>query len=167
MIRQNAAILQPEDVVENHLEKVTAIPSETERFKLLGPYNEKMKVWGKDLLKNERVLTCGQCALVCGPSIDECANRYSMLSEGGFVVPGPNDEVTVVESYEEAVKMREKYLPKVPLTDTLKDFAISTVMWHAYYGGVEPKSVIGGFTYGRKLKQAVRDKIRGHLEASN
>jgi dissimilatory sulfite reductase (desulfoviridin) alpha/beta subunit len=66
---------------------------------------------GKDLIKNERILTCGNCSIVCGPSVEECQNRYSLLTEGGFVVPGPNDEVTVVESYEEAVKMREKYTP--------------------------------------------------------
>ncbi len=163
MIRQNAAILQSEDIVEDHLAKVTASKSETERFALLDSYNEKMKVVGKSLLKNERVLTCGQCALVCGPTVEECQNRYSLLTEGGYVVPGPGGEVTVVDSYEEAVKMREKYLPKIPLKDTIKDFAVSSVMWHAYYGGVEPKSVIGGIAYDRKLKKAVSQKITGHL----
>jgi len=165
-IRQNAAILQSEQVVEDHLAKADAAKSETERFELLHSYNEKMKVVGRDLIKNERILTCGQCALVCGPTIEECANRYSMLQEGGFVVPGPNDEVTVVDSYEEAVKMREKYSRKIPLSDTLKDVAISTVMWHAYYGGIEPKSVFGGAKYKRKLKKAVSDKVSGHRETA-
>jgi ferredoxin len=165
IIRQNATHLQPEDVVEGHLEKVANAKSETERFKLLDPYMKKMGVVGTGLMKNERVLTCGQCALVCGPTIEECSNRYSMLQEGGFVVPGPNDEVTIVETYEEAMKMREKYLPKVPLKDTLKDFAISTVMWHKYYGGIEPKSEIGGVLYDRKLKKAVSQKVTGHLNS--
>ena len=82
------------------------------------------------LLKNERVLTCGQCALVCGPSVAECRKRFKMLEGGGFVVPGPNDEVTIVDTYEEACAMRKQYMPTVAATDMLKDFAASTVMWH-------------------------------------
>jgi hypothetical protein len=53
-----------------------------------------------------------------------------MLEGGGFVVPGPNDEVTIVDTYEEACAMRKQYMPTVAATDMLKDFAASTVMWH-------------------------------------
>ena len=48
----------------------------------------------------------------------------------------------------------------------IKDLAISTVMWHAYYGGIEPKSIIGGAIYDRKLKKAVSDKVTGHLDTA-
>ena len=34
-------------------------------------------------IENPNVLTCGQCALVCGPDINESAKRLRMLREGG------------------------------------------------------------------------------------
>ena len=166
LIRQTAALLQPEELIEGHLEKVAHAENETERFKLLGPFMDRLNVVGRKLLKNERILTCGQCALVCGPSLDECRKRYDLLMSGGFVVPGPDNEVTVVKTYEAAVKMREKYLPKIPLTDQLLDFARSSVMWHAYYGGVEPKSLVKGLLYDRRLKKAVASRITGHQDTS-
>ncbi len=166
-IRQTAYFLRPEEMIEGHLEKATNAKSETERFKLLGGFMKKTEAVGKELLKNERILTCGQCALVCGPSIDECRKRYNKLTEGGFVVDGPNNEVAVVKTYEEALKMREKYLPEIPLKDQLLDFAKSSVMWHAYYGGVEPKSLIKGFLYDRKLKKAVAQELPGHAKTMN
>ncbi len=166
LIRQTAALLQPEELIESHLESVAHAGNETERFKRLGPFMDRLNVVGRKLLKNERILTCGQCALVCGPSIDECRNRYNALMEGGFVVDGPDNEVTVVKTYEEALKMRARNSPKIPLKDRVKDFILSGAMWHAYYGGVEPKSMISGFVYDRKLKKAVTDRITGHFDTS-
>lgn len=164
-IRQVGFITRERDFIEGYLEKADNAKSETERFKLLGPFMKELNVVGADLMKNERVLTCGQCSLTCGPSVEECQNRYSLLLEGGFVVPGPHNEVTVVDSYEEAVKMREKYTPKVPLTDAIKDAAMLASMFIKLYGGIEPKSIIGGRKYDRKLKKAVAQKITGHVDS--
>jgi len=38
----------------------------------------------------------------------------------------------------------------------LKDHVMLGAMWGAYYGGLEPKSVIGDFLYDRKLKKRVQ-----------
>jgi len=43
-------------------------------------------------IENPNVLTCGQCALVCGPTIQESAKRLKLLREGGIVVPGKDGE---------------------------------------------------------------------------
>jgi ferredoxin len=161
IIRETACVLQPEEFIESYCDEVEESESETERFKKLKWFADKLGAKSPGLLKNERILTCGQCALVCGPTIDECHKRYNLLINGGFVVPGPNNESTVVKTYEEALEMRKKYLPKVPVSDMIKDFAASTVMWHQYYAGIEPKSVIGGITYDRKLKKAVKDRKPG------
>jgi hypothetical protein len=164
IIREIAFSLQPEELIENYCNEVEEIGSEPERFRKLIWFARQLGAKSPGLLKNERILTCGQCALVCGPTLEECRKRFGLLQEGGFVVPGPNNEVTVVDSYEQACEMRKKYLPKVPVLDQVKDFAASTVMWHQYYGGIEPKSIIGGALYSRRLKKAVRDQIGGNRE---
>lgn len=93
--------------------------------------------------------------------------RYDLLQNGGFVVPGPDNEATVADTYEKACEMREKYTPRIPLTDQIKDFAASTVMWHQYYGGIEPRSIIAGSAYERKLHKAVEQRLHGHSENKN
>jgi len=157
VIRQTACILQPEELIENHLEQLEETESETERFELLKTFARKVGAKSPELLKHERVLTCGQCALVCGPTLDETQKRYNTLINGGFVVPGPDNEVTVVDTYEKACEMRKKYTPKIPRSDLIKDAAASFIMWHQYYGGIEPKSILQNFVYQRKLKKALRD----------
>jgi len=164
IIRNVGFKLQPEELIENYCNEVEKIQSETERFKKLLWFANQLCVKSPGLLKNERILTCGQCALVCGPTLEECRKRVNMLLNGGFVVPGPNNEATVVDTYEKACEMRKKYLQKVSVMDKIKDFAGSIVMWHQYYGGIEPKSVIGGIIYEWKLKEAVNRKIKGHKE---
>jgi hypothetical protein len=167
LIRNVAFNLQPEDLIESYCDDVEETPSETERFRKLRWFADQVGTKSPGLLKNERILTCGQCALVCGPSLEECRKRFDLLQHGGFVVPGPNHEAVVVDTYEKACEMRRKYLSSVPVTDMIRDFAASTVMWHQYYGGIEPRSVIAGIAYERKLNQAVRAKLRGHKEAGN
>jgi len=164
LIRNVAFKLQPEEFIESYCSDVEQTPSETERFQKLLRFAGQLGVKNPGLLKNERVLTCGQCALVCGPTRAECRKRFGLLENGGFVVPGPNQEATVVKTYDQACETRKKYTPKVPVTDMIKDFAASTVMWHQYYGGIEPKSVVQGFLYNRKLKRAVAEKLDGHKD---
>ena len=164
LIRNVAFQRQPEGVIESYCDDVEHTPSETERFQKLLRFAGQLGVKNPGLLKNERVLTCGQCALVCGPTRAECRKRFGLLENGGFVVPGPNQEATVVKTYDQACETRKKYTPKVPVTDMIKDFAASTVMWHQYYGGIEPKSVVQGFLYNRKLKRAMAEKLDGHKD---
>lgn len=162
-IKQLISQLHPKDVLEEHLQKLDNAKSETERFKLWGPIMEAIGVTGKNLFKNEQIITCGNCCTICGPTVDECANRYHTLIESGFVVPGPDGEVVNVDSYEEAVKMRKKYQPQIPATDMVKDFFISAVLYHKHFFGVEPKTMMQGAIYNRKLNKAVAQKITGHL----
>jgi len=158
IIRQTAKNLIPEELVETYLDRIEEEESETERFKLLVEFANKIGVNNTELFKHERVLTCGQCALVCGPTVDEAKKRYSTLEGGGFVVPGPNNEVTVVDTYEKACETREKYMPKVSEFDKIKDGLASLVQWHKSAFGVEPKSVLQNFIYQRKLRKAAAEK---------
>lgn len=164
IIRQIACILQPEELIESYLDRIEEEESETERYRMLVDFAKKVGAKSPGLFKNERVLTCGHCALVCGPTVEEAQKRYGKLQNGGLVAPGPDNEVTVVDTYEKACEMRKKHTPKISGLDMLKDGIASLVMWHQYYGGIEPASVIGGISYDRKLKKAVKEKIRGHGE---
>ncbi len=60
--------------------------------------------------------------------------------------------------------MRKRYLPTVPVIDMIRDFAASTVMWHRWYGGVEPGAVLQGRRYARRLRDAVAQKVEGHKD---
>ncbi len=162
MIREMTHFLQSEDMVDGFSEKYIAEKSETRRFKYLKQFVEDVKAPGRHLLKNERVDVCGHCSIVCGPTVKEVAKRYKTLCEGGFVVDGPNNEVAVVDTYEEAVKMRKKYLPKIPKVDMAKDMTLSTILYPAYFMGFDLKDTVNGFLYDRRLKRAVKNKISGH-----
>jgi len=61
--------------------------------------------------------------------------------------------------------MRRKHTSRVPVRDMIEDVAAPTVMWHRYYGGVEPTSVLKGFLYARRLRRAVARKVEGHKDS--
>jgi hypothetical protein len=157
LIRRIGALLHPEAVIEDYVNSHPERMRERERFsKSFLPFAEKIGVKG---LRDERILTCGQCALVCGPTVEESSNRFHALIESGLVVPGPESEMVNVPTYEHAVEMRRKYLPRVSGKDKLKDALASTILWHKYYFGINPKSIIRGIIYDLKLKKAVRGKV--------
>lgn len=156
IIREIGFNIQPADFIEAYCADVEETESETERFEKLIKFAKQLGVKNVSGFKNERVLTCGQCAVVCGPTLEETAKRYSLLTNGGFVVPGPNNEVTVVDTYEKALEMRKKYMPDVPKLDILKDFVASTIMWHRNYAGIEPKSIYQNIAYDRKFQNALK-----------
>jgi len=106
-------------------------------------------------LKDDRVLTCGQCALVCGPDLQETRKRYNMLIEGGLVVPGPDGTMVKKDTYEEAVETRNRYFPHITKAEMMKDATASGVLWSKLYLGVEPKSTMQNKKYQKKLKQAL------------
>lgn len=164
LIRRIGSKIQDEELINKYVESHPEKLSESERFrKSFLPFAEKIGVKG---FIDERILTCGQCALVCGPTIEESMNRYHLLTESGLVAPGPNNEMVNVSTYEEAVEMRRKYLPRVPKSLKIKDGIASGWMFHKYYFGFEPKSILGGALYRRQLKKAVAEKARGHLDNS-
>lgn len=104
-------------------------------------------------IDDPNVLTCGQCALVCGPDIKESAKRLKLLREGGIVVYGREGRTVVVKTFEEAQKIREQYPFRVSRSQMLSDSFQSGVMWMSYYFGLEPKSILKNFIYQRKLKK--------------
>jgi len=108
-------------------------------------------------LKDPYALTCGNCALVCGPDIKETAERYRNLVESGIVVPGPDGLMTRAGSFEEAVQMRKKYMPKVGLLDMARDGLTMGAIWYGHYFGFEPRSFLAGLAYKARLKKAVRE----------
>jgi len=129
---------------------------ELERDKLLSGLVEKYI--GITGLKQPNVLTCGQCALVCGPTMVERADRFHMLSESGLVVPGENGRMTHCDTYEEAMEIKKKYPHRVSRTEMKADQKHLTKIFTKRYFGFEPKSIWQDFTYQRKLKKAAKEK---------
>jgi len=109
-------------------------------------------------IENPNVLTCGQCALVCGPDIKESAKRLKLLIEGGIVVPGKDGRTVVVKTFEEARKIREQYPFRISYSRRLSDILQSTALWMGYYFGIEPCSIIKNWIYQRKLKRAISEE---------
>ncbi len=107
-------------------------------------------------IENPNVLTCGQCALVCGPDIKESAKRLKLLKEGGIVVSGKDGRTVVVKTFEEAQKIREQYPFRISRSQMLSDSLQSGVIWMSNYFGIEPRSILQNWIYQRKLKKAVK-----------
>ena len=112
-------------------------------------------------IENPNVLTCGQCALVCGPTIRESAKRLKLLRRGGIVVPGRDGRTVVVKTFEEAAAIRKQYPFRVPRSRMLSDSLRSMFMWHRLYFGIEPVATIRNLIYQRKLKRAIAAADRG------
>jgi hypothetical protein len=161
MIKAMSYEIIPEDILNEYLDKHPENMGQEEHEKALIAFAEKMGIKG---LRDELILTCGQCGLVCGPTLDECAKRYQLLINGGLVVRGPNGKMVNVPTYEEAVKIRE--LPKLSMWEILKDMAATVYLFNRLYFGVEPKAMIQGIRYDRRLKKAVADRLGGHKDSA-
>jgi ferredoxin len=112
-------------------------------------------------IENPNVLTCGQCALVCGPDIRESAKRLRLLREGGIVVPGKDGRTVVTRTFEEASAIRRQYPLSIARSRMLSDSLRSMFMWHRLYFGIEPVATIRNWVYQRKLKRAVKAADKG------
>jgi len=152
IIRHWNSQLIPENLMEELKENYQTDLPEKERVAAFIQWAEKVGVKG---LKDDRVLTCGNCALVCGPDLQETRKRYNMLIEAGLGVPGPDGEMVNTKSYEEAVELRNKYLPQVSKAEMMKDATDSGMLWSKLYLGVEPKSIMQNKKYQKKMKQAL------------
>jgi hypothetical protein len=164
IIRRIGSLLWPEEIIEGYFDKHPENKRESERTRMLFDFAEQIGVRG---LRDERIITCGQCAQVCGPTIEETALRYKTLVESGLVVLGSEGEMVNVPTYEKAVELRKKYLPKVTGAERFKDAVASTVLWHRFYFGIEPRSMIQSIIYERKLRKAVHHQARGHADSAN
>ena len=167
LIRSIAAELHPEDWIDEHkiVPRLEDLPADELECRKLQSSMIKQCL-GIDIA-DPNVLTCGQCALVCGPDIKESAKRLTYLREGGIVVRGKDDRYVAVKTFEEAQAIRDQYPFRIARSAQLKDMLSSTLMWIRLYGGIEPKSVIRGLLYDRKLKKAVRQRVYGHAEYVN
>jgi hypothetical protein len=65
-----------------------------------------------------------------------------------------------VDTFEEAEKIRQ--LPKRTTWQIIQGAISMLWVFHKWYFGFEPKSFIQGIIYDRKLKKAVKDRIKGH-----
>ena len=107
-------------------------------------------------IEDPNVLTCGQCALVCGPDIKESAKRLKLLREGGIVVQGKDGRTVVVKDFEDALKIRKEYPFRISRLRMISDSLRSGVFWMLYYFGIEPKSIFQNRIYQRKLKKEIQ-----------
>jgi hypothetical protein len=156
-------LLWPEEWIKEMPALENLPDDELERNKILGEYAKRIGVVG---LKDFNVLTCGQCAMICGPTVDETADRYHTLIESGLVVPGPEGRMVNAGTYEEALEIRKKYPRKVSRDEMIKDSRASLILWHKYYFGIEPRSIIQGIFYNRKLKKALKKIKHGYEPAT-
>jgi len=151
LIRRLGSMLWPKELLDE-LPQAREMPEdELERNALLERYAQEIGVRG---LKDYNVLTCGQCALVCGPNLKETADRLHMLIESGIVVPGPDGKMVRAETFEQAARIMKSNPSKVTKEEKKKDALASAKLWHKYYFGIEPRSIIKGVAYKRRLKKA-------------
>lgn len=167
LIRALGAKLYPEEWIDNrkvvpHLEDLPEDELERRKFQ-----SALIKKYIGLSIEDPNVLTCGQCALVCGPEIPESMKRLKMLREGGIVVSGKDGRTVIAKDYDQAYRIRQQNPVRVPFFKKAIDVTLSTLMWIGLYGGFEPRSIFGNRAYQRRLKKAVADRITGHRETQN
>jgi hypothetical protein len=166
LIRNLGARLYPEEWIDNRnvVPRLEDLPEdELERRKF---QSALIKKYIGLSIEDPNVLTCGQCALVCGPEIPESMKRLKMLRESGIVVSGKEGRTVIARNYDEARRIRQQFPVRVPWHKKALDVTLSTLMWIGLYGGFEPRSVFGNLAYQRRLKKAVANRIAGHRQAS-
>ena len=155
-IRRIGATLYPQEVIDGYLDSHPENQPETARFRdYLMPFARKLGVANVEDFADERILTCGMCAMVCGPTVEETGRRFRLLEQGGLVVPGPGGETTVAHTFAEAMEMRRRFPTKVSRWKMIRDAIASTLLWSRFYLGIEPRSILQGWRYDRRLKRAV------------
>lgn len=162
IIRKVGAHLHPEEMVDRYLSSHSRNPGEAEELPRLLEWANELGVLGADRFGDSRILTCGHCALICGPTLDEKAKRYNRLIRGGLVVPGPAGVMINVSTYAEALELRRRHMPRVSKNHKIRDAAESVALWHKLYFGLEPAGEIRGLLYDLRLRLAVRAKVEGH-----
>jgi hypothetical protein len=159
MIRNVARSVFPQEHFEEWVAKDPENLPVEERHKAWIEFGEKCGIKG---LKNDTLLTCANCGLVCGPTVEESLNRYRVLTNSGIVIRDKTGDMVNVSDYDEAVRKRK--MPKKTLWETL--YGIWDLNWtfHKWYFGFEPKSFIQGIMYKSRAKNAIKNRIEGHKD---
>jgi hypothetical protein len=153
VIRHVARNLYPRDKIEDFLPDYEHLPqSEAERQKLMVQIYENMGF--KGLERDPNLITCSQCMLVCGKDFDETKKRYDILTGSGYVVPDPDWKMIHVDTYEEALALKEKYKRRVHPAEMIKDAQASGNLWFKDYFGYEPVGEFKDWVYRMKVKNA-------------
>ncbi|RJP31034.1 MAG: hypothetical protein C4536_08845 [Actinobacteria bacterium] len=158
ILRVLCSKLWPEEILRGIPELEDFPEEESERYRILAEFGRRMGVGGIDDYPVPMI--CGQCALVCGPTLEETAERYRALAESGIVVPGPGGRMTRVDTFEEALELRRRHPLRISAYRKVKDALDSIYFWHRYYFGIEPRSFVQSKIYGLRLRRAVRERRR-------
>ena len=155
LIRRTGKTLFPKELIDE-LPLPDELPDDqAECNRIMTEHAARVGVTG---FHDPNVLTCGQCALVCGPTVAETTRRYEALADGGLVVRGERaGEMVRATNYEEAVAVRVAR-PRLQRIELLRDNLASMVLWHRNYFGVEPRSIAQNILYQRRLKRALREQ---------
>jgi ferredoxin len=158
LIRLIGSKLWPEEQIRE-LPPLDEWPTDqAEMNRMFREYSER--TFGVTGNRDPNLVTCGHCALVCGPTIKETASRYNALVNGGIVVPGPDVDTWIrCKDYAEAVEMRRRYPIKVSTVQTIRDQIASLSLWTRYYFGFEPRSYFPALIYKYRLKKAVNEYL--------
>jgi len=157
MIQALGMTLQKEEVLNEYLDKHPETLSHEEHVKA---FKQLAEGWGITGIQDDVLLTCANCCLICGPTLEETADRYKAITTSGLMVPVAGGKLVNVPTYEEAVKIRQ--LPRRSTWLKFKDALAMAYVFHKWYFGFEPKSFINGRLYQRRLKKAVADRVKGY-----
>jgi ferredoxin len=158
VLRRLCSILWPDELLEGIPEVEDFPEDESERYRILADFVRRMGIKGID--DYPIPIICGQCALVCGPTLEETGERYATLVDAGLVVPGPGGRMTRVDTFEEARELRERYPLRAGMYRKLKDTIDTFLLWHRHYFGLEPKSIFQARVYDLRLRRALREQTR-------
>ena len=162
VLRRLCSILWPKELLEGIPEVENFPEYESERYRILADFVRRMGVEGID--DYPIPIVCGQCALVCGSTLQETAERYKTLVNAGLVVPGAGGRMTRVDTFEEARELHERYPLKASMYRKLKDTIDTFVLWHWHYFGFEPKSIVQSRMYNLRLRRALREAGKGSCQ---
>lgn len=159
MIKAMSYKVQNQEVLKAWIDKDPANLSVTERNKA---WLELCDAFGVPGCKDDTLLTCGNCGLVCGENIQETSKRYHLLMKGGIVMRKPDRDKVVVPTFEEAAKKTQ--MPKKTFFGAIAGGIDLLWYFHKHYFGLEPKSMIQGWSYKRREKKAIKNRIQGHKD---
>jgi hypothetical protein len=152
-IRHIGRELYPRDKVEDSLPDYEHLPrDEQERAKIMVGLYESIGF--KGLERDPNLITCSQCMMVCGQDFEETRKRYDMLLSSGYVVPDPDWKMIHVDTYGEALALKEKYKRHVHPAEMIKDTQASGKLWFKDYFGYEPIGEFKDLVYRIKARSA-------------
>ena len=103
-------------------------------------------------------MSCAQCALVCGPNVDESQKRWKMLSRSGILCYKEGNEPVIARNFDQAAAHRKSYQYEIPK-------GVRREFW-----GLQIKNIVKylGFDFHTfRNKKRYRRKLRKAITASN